>query len=224
MDGDSSRELITREDLSDDDLARLRRSGIVAVDCEMTGLNPHRDLLCLVQLCDRDGTVAFVRTREWAAAHNLRALLLDESLTKVFHFALADGSFIVKHLGIMPRGTYCTKIASKLVRTYTQEHGLGALVRELFGVQLSKAQQTTDWYTGELSGEQLAYAANDVGYLIGIKERLDAKLEARGALPTGLSYVELNASCQAFLPTLIHLVLNGWRAGSDGDAASVFAH
>jgi ribonuclease D len=224
MSDKQSHELITQDDLADADLERLRRSGIVALDCEMTGLNPQRDLLCLMQLCDRDGTVTFVRTQTWAEAHNLGVLLLDAAVVKVFHFALADGSFIVKQLGIMPQNMFCTKIASKLVRTYTQEHGLSALVRELFGVQLDKRQQTTDWFSTELSAEQLAYAANDVGYLIGIKEQLEAKLAARGLLPSGLSYAELNTRCQAFLPTLIHLQLNGWRLGSDGDAAAVFAH
>jgi ribonuclease D len=220
----NARSLAPQPDLTADDLERLRRGGSVAVDNEMTGLNLNRDLLALVQLCDPNGHVTFVRTRDWHAATNLRALMLDAGVLKVFHYALMDCSFIVKHLGVMPVNMYCTKIASKLVRTYTSSHGLGSLVNELCGVQLNKTQQTTDWYSAELTRDQLEYAAGDVAWLLEIRQRLEAKLQARGTLPTGLSYAELNAQCQAALPTMVQLFLNGWSVGADGEPTAVFAH
>lgn len=214
----------TQPDLTAADLARLRAAGSVAIDNEMTGLNLNRDLLCLVQLCDPGGTVTFVRTREWAEATNLRALLLDESVLKVFHYALIDCSFLFKSVGVMPVNTYCTKIASKLVRTYTQSHGLASLITELFGVQLDKRQGTTDWWSGTLTAEQLAYAANDAAYLLPIRQRLEEKLAERGTLPSGITYSELNAHCQALMPTLVQLNLGGWSLGESGDASAAFAH
>lgn len=216
--------LTLQQDLSTSDLVRLRESSIVAVDCEMTGLNPNRDLLCLVQLCDVAGNVTLVQTSHWRTSSLLREFFLDPSIVKVFHFAVNDCSFILKQMGIEVSSAYCTKIASKLARTYSQDHRLATIVQEFFRVQLDKAQQSTYWCGATLTLEQLQYAANDVIWLIELKSKLDKLLEAKGVLPTGISYAELNQQCQAFIPHLVHLRLNGWEIGTDGHALSVFAY
>jgi ribonuclease D len=213
--------LILQEDLSASDLSRLRESSIVAMDCEMTGLNPHRDLLCLVQLCDRSGTVTIVRTENWLKAHLLQELLLDPNVTKVFHFAIMDYAFLLKHLNVRLTNVYCTKMASKIARTYSPKHGLADLVAELFDTELDKAQRTTFWCSDRLTAKQLEYAANDVAYLLEVKASLDTILDKKGILPTGISYKDLNSRCQAFIPTLVHLWLNGWDFGMK-DPTSVF--
>ena len=211
-----------KEDLTESDLARLRAAKTVALDCEMTGLNPNRDLLCLVQLSDGADPTLIVKTQDWTQAANLRALLLDPAVTKIFHFAIMDCGFLVKHVGVMPVNVYCTKIASKLARTYSPEHGLSSLVSELLGIDMDKTQQTTFW-GGALTERQLQYAARDVAYLIEIRQRLEKILKQKGVLPTGITYYELNLKCQAFIPTLTHLWVNGWDFGRE-DRSSVFGH
>ncbi|MEZ5922962.1 MAG: ribonuclease D [Hyphomicrobiaceae bacterium] len=191
--------------LHQDDLpAGVSFSGAVAIDTETLGLNPHRDRLCLVQLSAGDGNAHLVQIRRGQReAPRLKALLTDESVVKIFHFARFDLATLSHHLGVMPRPVYCTKIASKLVRTYTDRHGLKDLCRELLGVELSKEQQSSDWGAPTLSNEQLGYAASDVLHLHKLKTVLDRLLEREGR--TGLA-----EACFRFLPARAELDLLGF--------------
>lgn len=209
------------DDLLDSDLDRFRTAGLVAVDCEMTGLNPHRDLLCLVQVADREGFVRLVRRADWPNARNLIALLGDPKVIKVFHFAIMDCAFILTHLGQEPANVYCTKIASKIGRTYTEEHSLAGLVKEFCGDELNKTEQTTFWLAEQLSPKQLTYAAKDVLYLLDIRDWLEEIITKKGRLRTGITYEELNRRCQAFIPNLVHLWVNGWDFGRDTRLAAM---
>ena len=184
----------------------------VAVDTETMGLNPQRDRLCLVQLSAGDGichVVQFARGRY--EAPNLKALLQDAKVTKLFHFARFDVATLRHHLGVACRPIYCTKIASKLTRTFTDRHSLKDLCRELLGIELSKQQQLTDWGAERLSEEQLVYAATDVLHLHALRDRLDALLEREGRR-------HLAEACFAFLPERAELDLGGW------DDPDIFAH
>ena len=184
----------------------------VAVDTETMGLNWARDRLCLVQLSRGDGTADLVRVeRGQTEAPNLVALLADPAITKMFHFARFDLGILAATFGVMPAPVFCTKIASRLARTYTDRHGLKDLTREVLGVELSKQQQSSDWGAAELTDAQLSYAASDVLYLHALRERLAAMLarEDRGAVA---------ARCFEFLPFRVQLDLAGW-AGED-----IFAH
>jgi ribonuclease D len=212
-----------QEDLSPEDLDRLLACDTVAVDTELTGLNPNRDLLCLVQIADGGRNVNFLKTRNWDGCANLKRLLLEPSVIKIFHFALADCSFFLTNLGVSVQNAYCTKISSKIARTYSPEHSLSVLVKEFFRVELDKSQTSTDWLRDDLTPEQLKYAANDVLYLIHLKRELEAILDRKGSLPSGLTYVELNARCQAFIPNLVQLSVNGWDFGRE-DRNSVFGY
>jgi ribonuclease D len=184
----------------------------VAIDTETLGLNPHRDRLCLVQLSAGDGNAHLVR---FALGHRdaprLKALLADPAVTKIFHFARFDLAVLSQRLGVMPAPVYCTKIASKLVRTYTDRHGLKDLCRELLGVDLSKEQQSSDWGAAALSPEQQAYAASDVLHLHKLRTALDAMLEREGRS-------DLAAASFGFLPTRVRLDLGGWPEDD------IFAH
>ena len=189
-----------RGDLPDDFLA----GDSVAIDTETLGLNPHRDRLCVVQLSRGDGTADVVQIAAGqTAAPNLTRLLTDPAVTKIFHFARFDVAVLYKTFGVIAQPLYCTKIASKLVRTYTDRHGLKDLVRELLGVDLSKQQQSSDWAAETLSEAQLAYAASDVLHLHGLRRKLDIMLEREGR-------ADLAADCYGFLPTRARLDLIGW--------------
>jgi ribonuclease D len=214
--------LTVRADLTQEELARFRGATMVAVDAEMTGLNPNRDLLCLVQICDPEGYVALLRTSAWAKASRLSEMLLDPRTLKVFHFALADCSFLLKQMGVEVTNVYCTKIASRIARTYSSEHGLAALVAEFFGANMDKSQQTTDWLRDNLTQEQLNYAACDVLWLIEMKSVLDAMLKRKGLLSSGISYGQLNELCQRCIPAFVHLAINGWDVGLE-DRSLVFS-
>lgn len=184
----------------------------VAVDTETLGLNPHRDRLCLVQISRGDGTADLVKIAAGATrAPNLERVLADPSVTKIFHFARFDVATLYKAFGVMPGPVYCTKIASRLVRTYTDRHGLKDLVRELLGVDLSKQQQSSDWGADELSDAQLAYAASDVLYLHALRTKLDALLAREGR-------THLAQACFDFLPARAELDLAGWPE------TDIFAH
>lgn len=177
----------------------------IAVDTETRGLNPHRDRLCLVQLSAGDGTCHLVKFgRDGFDAPNLKAQLADPKRMKIMQYARFDLAVIEKYLGVMSTPVYCTKIASKLVRTYTDRHGLAVLCKELLGVDLSKQQQSSDWAAEELSDAQLAYAASDVLYLHALKDKLDHMLNREGRM--GLAQ-----SCYDFLPTRARLDLAGWN-------------
>jgi ribonuclease D len=187
--------------------------GAIAVDTEAMGLVPGRDRLCVVQLSDGQGDEHLVRFKRGSdyAALNLKALLSDPARLKIYHFARFDVGIMQAYLGIMAAPLYCTRTASRLVRTYTDRHGLKDLVKELLGVDLSKQQQTSDWGADELSEAQRDYAASDVRYLHQLKAKLDERLAREGR-------VELAQACMAFLPTRALLDLAGWP---DQD---IFAH
>ena len=176
----------------------------VAIDCETMGLKPARDRLCLVQLSSGDGTAHLVRVAPGpVVAPNLARLLADPGVLKLFHFGRFDIAVLAHNLGAVARPVWCTKIASKLVRTYTDRHGLKHLCSELLGIDLSKQQQSSDWGAGELSQAQMEYAASDVLYLHALKDELERRLAREGRL-------ELAAACFAFLPDRALLDLAGW--------------
>ncbi|HEY8696661.1 MAG TPA: hypothetical protein VIM02_03510 [Rhizomicrobium sp.] len=176
----------------------------VAIDTETLGLNPNRDRLCLAQLSAGDNVCHAVQFEAGQyAAPNLKRLLTDSSVTKLFHFARFDIAMFRRYLGAVTAPVYCTKIASRLVRTYTDKHGLKDLVKELLNVDLSKEQQSSDWGAAELSEKQLAYAANDVLYLHRLRTALDAMLAREGR-------TQLAQACFAFLPFRAELDLAGW--------------
>src|SRR6476660_6415724 len=182
------------------------------VDTETMWLHPHRDRLCVVQMSNGDGSADVVQIpRDHAAAPNLKALLTNPKITKIFHFARFDLAALYNAFGVMPQPVYCTKIASRLCRTYTDRHGLKDLVREVLNIDLSKQQQSSDWGSHALSEAQLAYAASDVLHLHGLRERLDIMLAREGRS-------ELAQACFEFLPTRARLDLLGW------DAEDIFAH
>lgn len=184
----------------------------VAIDTETLGLNPLRDRLCLVQLSGGDGNAHLVQIAgKPAAAPNLKALLGNPEILKLFHFARFDTAVLFHTFGVMPDPLFCTKIASKLTRTYTDRHGLKDLCRELIGVDLSKQQQSSDWGAHTLTPEQLEYAASDVLYLHALKDKLDAMLAREGR-------TELAQACFRFLPSRTLLDLGGWAEDD------IFAH
>jgi ribonuclease D len=208
-----------------------RYKGAVAIDTETMGLDVSRDRLCVVQLSPGDGSADVVQIPPHVATHgvathgvathlvtthgadapNLKRLLGDKTLLKIFHFARFDLAILYKAFGLMPEPVYCTKIASRLARTYTDKHGLKDLVREVLGQDLSKQQQSSDWGAPELSDAQVAYAAADVTHLHALKERLDAMLAREGR-------EQLAAACFRFLPDRVRLDLAGF---ADQD---IFAH
>jgi ribonuclease D len=185
---------------------------VVAIDTETLGLNPFRDRLCLAQMTGGDGVCHIV---QFAAgryeAPNLKKMLADPQVLKLFHFARFDIAMFRRWLGVDCKPLYCTKIASKLVRTYTDRHGLKDLARELLGVDLNKEQQSSDWGASTLSEKQLAYAANDVAYLHQLKDGLDAMLAREGR-------THLAQACFDFLPARAELDLAGWGE------TDIFAH
>ncbi|GAA3900086.1 ribonuclease D [Sphingomonas limnosediminicola] len=179
--------------------------GPIAVDTEAMGLIPGRDRLCLVQLSDGKGDEHLVRFRRGSnfAAPRLKALLGDPNRLKLYHFARFDVGIMQAYLGIMAAPLYCTRTASRLVRTYTDRHGLKDLVKEVLNVDLSKQQQSSDWGAPELSEAQREYAASDVRYLHALKEKLDERLEREGRMP-------LAQACFDFLPARALLDIAGW--------------
>jgi ribonuclease D len=187
--------------------------GAIAVDTEAMGLNPHRDRLCVVQLSDGKGDEHLVRFRRGSdySAPNLKRLLADSQRLKLYHFARFDLGIMQAYLGIMAGPVYCTRTASRLVRTYTDRHGLKDLVKELLNIDLSKAQQTSDWGAPDLSDAQRDYAASDVRYLHQLKEKLDERLAREGR-------TKLAQACFDFLPTRAQLDIAGWPE------QDIFAH
>ncbi len=187
------------------DLARYQ-TGAVAIDTETMGLDPRRDRLCVVQLSPGDGSADVVQMPAGRpSAPNLARLLGDASVLKLFHFGRFDLGVLYQALGVMPAPVYCTKIASRLARTYTDKHGLKDLVKELLGVDLSKQQQLSDWGSAELTDSQVAYAASDVLHLHALKAKLDGMLAREGR-------AALADACFRFLPERVRLDLGGWAA------------
>ena len=200
--------ILHKNDLPDD----LILGPSVAIDCETMGLNPHRDRLCLVQLSFGDGDAHMVQIEKGqSSAPNLERLLTDGSILKLFHFGRFDIAAMYNAFGALATPVYCTKIASKLVRTYTDRHGLKNLLDELLGVDISKMQQMSDWGAEQLSDAQLAYAASDVLYLHQLKAKLDERLEREGR-------TDLAEAAFDFLPTRARLDLAGWPE------IDIFAH
>ena len=192
------------------DLARYK--GAAAVDTETMGLDPHRDRLCVVQLSPGDGSADVVQIPVGAKdAPNLKKLLADPTIVKIFHFARFDIAALYNAFGVMATPVYCTKIASRLTRTYTDKHGLKDLVRDMLGVDLSKQQQLTDWGASDLTEAQVAYAASDVLHLHALRQKLDALLAREGR-------EAMAAACFRFLPDRARLDLAGWAA------EDIFAH
>ncbi len=185
---------------------------VVAIDTETMGLNPHRDRLCLAQLSSGDGNAHLVQfPKGQYDAPNLKALLTDPARVKLFHFARFDVAVMRHYLGVVCQPIYCTKIAARLVRTYTDRFGLKDLCKELVGVDLSKQQQSSDWGADTLTPEQLTYAASDVLYLHALKDRLDAMLAREGR-------TSLAQAAFGFLPHRAQLDLDGWLE------TDIFAH
>jgi ribonuclease D len=188
----------------------LSLGSVVAVDTETMGLNPMRDRLCVVQLSDGNAHLVQLAPGEYAAP-NLKRLLADPATLKLFHFARFDIAALKRYLGVMTAPVYCTKIASRLVRTYTDRHGLKDLTRELLNIDISKAQQCSDWGAPTLTAEQVAYAASDVLNLHALKAKLDVMLEREGR-------TALAQACFDFLPSRAQLDIAGW------DEVDIFAH
>ena len=185
---------------------------VVAADTETQGLNPLRDRLCVAQLSNGDGVCHLVQFADGAYdAPNLKAVLTNPGVTKIFHYARFDIAILKRYLGVTVAPVYCTKIASILTRTYTDRHGLKDVTRELLGVELSKEQQLTDWAAAELTSEQLEYAACDVLHLHQLRNRFEIMLEREGR-------AELARACFEFLAIRAELDLSGW------DEGDIFAH
>ncbi len=185
---------------------------IVAIDCETMGLNPHRDRLCLVQMSGGDGHAHLVQIEKGqTSAPNLERMLTDPEVLKIFHFGRFDIAALMHAFGVVTAPVYCTKIASKLVRTYTDRHGLKNLLDQLLKVDISKQQQMSDWGAPDLTEAQLDYAASDVLYLHSLREKLDVLLAREGRS-------EMAQRCFDFLPTRAQLDLAGWPE------QDIFAH
>ena len=189
------------------DLPDLSRYGdAVAIDTETMGLDHHRDRLCVVQLSPGDGSADVVQIpRGGGEARHMQALLANPNVLKIFHFAKFDLGILQHAFGVMATPVYCTKIASRLVRTYTDKHGLKDLTRDLLGIEVSKQQQLTDWGAQDLTEAQVAYAASDVLHLHALKNKLDSLLLREGR-------EELAAACFRFLPDRVRLDLSGWSS------------
>lgn len=200
-------------ELHEGDLPETVRFGnSVAVDTETMGLNPHRDRLCLVQLSGGDGNCHLVRLAKGRyEAPRLKALMADAAVLKIFHYARFDIAMIKRFLGVVPAPVYCTKIASRLTRTFTDRHGLKDLCKDLLGVDLSKEQQSSDWGASELTPAQLKYAAADVLHLHALRAKLDELLAREGRQ-------DLAQACFRFLPIRAELDLAGWPEDD------IFAH
>ncbi len=185
----------------------------VAIDTEAMGLNNNRDRLCLVQLCTGDSNTHLIQLggNFGYKATNLKLLLKNKKILKIFHYARFDLALIKKYLGVLPSNVYCTKIASKLARTYTDKHGLRELCKELLGIEISKQQQSSYWGANTLSKNQIKYAANDVLHLHNIKYELDSILKSEKRYDLFLSILK-------FLPTRVKLDLSGW------ESTDIFAH
>lgn len=194
--------LLFDTDLPDDIFRKYMTKSVIAIDTETRGLNIRRDRLCLIQLCDEDGLVAFVRYTG-KPAPNLQKLLESKDVMKLFHFGRFDIAVLKHYLNVDVNPVWCTKIASKLIRTYTDRHSLKDLVRELLVIELDKSDQSSDWARSDLSESQLEYAANDVRVLIPLQRRFKELLERE-------NLTEVADRLFAFLPTVCDLDLRGW--------------
>tara|TARA_B100001173_G_C15977813_1_gene543032 strand:+ start:158 stop:814 length:657 start_codon:yes stop_codon:yes gene_type:complete len=211
-------------DISDKMLEMYLEESEIAIDTELHGLKLYRDEICLVQICDDKKNVCLVRPNPEIIPTNLKRLLTDPNVIKVFHFALSDVAFFKTSMDIEVTPFRCTKVMSKIIRTYTQGHGLKDLSLELLGHDLNKDQQQTNWAQNKLSNKQLEYAANDVLELIEIYRKLNDMIDKREPLSTGTTVCELNIKAQAVLPSLIDLLVHGYGDKNGGWESSLFSH
>ena len=196
----------------------------IAIDTELHGLRLFRDEVCLVQICDDKKNICLIKPEKNQTAPNLKRLLTDPRVTKVFHFAISDVAFIKTSLNIEVEPFCCTKVMSKLIRTYTKDHGLKDLILEVHGKQINKEQQQSNWDDLKLSEKQLEYAANDVIYLIRIYRKLLEMMHERSPLKSGITISELNQKAQSILPGLVELLINGYGDKEGGWESSLFSH
>ena len=196
----------------------------IAIDTELHGLRLYRDEVCLIQVCDDKGNVCLIKPENNQKTTNLNRLLTDPNVTKVFHFAISDVAFIKTSLNIEVEPFCCTKVMSKLIRTYTQDHGLKDLIFELLGKNINKEQQQSNWDSEKLSDKQLEYAANDVLYLVNIYQKLLEMINRRSPLKSGITISELNQKAQSILPGLVQLLIHGYGDKDGGWEISLFSH
>ena len=196
----------------------------IAIDSEFHGLRLYRDEVCLIQICDDKKNVCLVKPDTNKVPPNLKQLLTDSGVTKIFHFAISDVSFIKTSLDIEVTPFCCTKVMSKLIRTYTQGHGLKDLSLELLGHEINKEQQQTNWSKTNLTQKQLEYAAKDVLDLIQIYKKLSQMMDNRPPLSTGTTIRELNIKAQSMLPGLVELLIHGYGDKDGGWESSLFSH
>ena len=196
---------LLKQDLTDELLKHYTSSELLSVDCEMMGLNPFRDRLCLVQMCDESQKVTLVKIEAPEKSPNLKKLFEDQKIRKIFHFGRTDLAFLYHWLDIDIKNVFCTKTASKLVRTFTDKHSLKDLLKDLLSADIDKNSQLTDWGAPELTKDQIKYAANDVVYLIPAYQKLTELLKREGRL-------EIAEEACEFLPTLAKLDLLGYEA------------
>ena len=211
-------------DISDKMLETYLEESEIAIDTELHGLKLYRDEICLIQICDDKQNVSLVKPNPEKIPTNLKRLLTDQNVIKVFHFALSDVAFFKTSMDIDVSPFRCTKVMSKIIRTYTQGHGLKDLSLELLGHDLNKDQQQTNWAQNKLSNKQLEYAANDVLELIEIYRKLNDMIDKREPLSTGTTVCELNIKAQAVLPSLIDLLVHGYGDKNGGWESSLFSH
>ena len=211
-------------DISDKLLEMYLAEPEIAIDTELHGLRLYRDEVCLVQICDDKKNVCLVKPEHKQIPPNLKRLLTDQHVIKVFHFALSDIAFFKTSMNIDVGPFRCTKVMSKLIRTYTQGHGLKDLSMELLGHDLNKDQQQTNWAQNDLSSKQLEYAANDVLELVQIYRKLSEMMDNRPPFSSGRTVNELNIKAQAMLPGLVDLLVNGYGDKNGGWESSLFTH
>ncbi len=211
-------------DIPDNLIESYLSESVIAVDTELHGLRLFRDEVCLVQICDDKNNVSLIRQENNQTAPNLKRLLTNPEVKKVFHFAISDVAFIKTSLNIDVKPFCCTKVMSKLIRTYTQDHGLKDLILEVHGKQINKEQQQSNWDSEKLTEKQLEYAANDVLYLIKIYRKLLDMMHKRSPLKSGINISELNEKAQSILPVLVELLIHGYGDKDGGWGSSLFTH
>ena len=212
------------DDINESLLSKFLNEKEIAVDTELHGLQLYRDEICLIQICDDKENVCLIKPNKKYAPKNLIRLLTEPSVKKIFHFALTDVSFFKTSLNIDVTPFCCTKVMSKLIRTYTQNHGLKDLSLELLNLEISKDQQQTNWSESSLTNKQLKYAASDVLNLLKIYKILEKMIEKREPLRTGITIKELNYKAQSILPGLVDLFVNGYGDKNSGWETSLFSH
>ena len=213
-----------RDDISDELFKKYSNENVIAIDTELNGLKLYRDEICLIQICDDKKNVSLIKPSKKNLPPNLHRLLINKNIIKVFHFALTDVAFFKTSLNIDVTPFCCTKVMSKLIRTYTQNHGLKDLSLELLGNEIDKSQQQTDWSQSNLTNDQLIYAASDVIDLIHIYRKLNDMMIKRPPLSTGSTIIEINNKAQSMLPGMVELLVNGFGDKNGGWESSLFAH